>query len=137
MVNLTALQENQPAGLFPTIHTVGQSAQFRTDNQSTLPLKWKWYVQDQCSSWYIINQKEQICQTFNYQMNEMLLVLPETNHPEIFQVWNIKCRENFVCTENLTISSVHYWNLNTVKILFTISRPHTFCVQEWSSSMLL
>lgn len=41
MVNLTALQENQPAGLFPTIHTVGQSAQFRTDNQSTLPLKWK------------------------------------------------------------------------------------------------
>ena len=49
-------------------------------------------------------------------MNEMLLVLPETNHPEIFQVWNIKCRENFVCTENLTISSEHYWNLNTVKI---------------------
>ena len=58
MVNLTALQENQPAGLFPTIHTVGQSAQFRTDNQSTLPLKWKWYVQDQCSSWYIISQKK-------------------------------------------------------------------------------
>ena len=76
--------------------------------------------------------KKKICQTFNYQMNEMLLVLPETNHPEIFQVWNIKCRENFVCTENLTISSVHYWNLNTVKIFFTISRPHTFCVQEWS-----